>query len=54
MIGFFDIAQLTRFDRNTLSFTVPWSLFTEMEASVEGSFLELADWQKLKARQGDA
>lgn len=54
VIGFFDIAQRTRVDRNTLSFTVPWSLFAEMEASVEGSFLELSDWQKLRARQGDA
>jgi hypothetical protein len=53
VIGFFDIAQRTRVDRNTLSFTVPWSLFAEMEASVEGSFLELSDWQKLRARQGD-
>jgi len=53
VIGFFDIAQRSRVDRNTLSFTVPWSLFAEMEASVEGSFLELGDWQKLKARQGE-
>jgi uncharacterized protein (DUF169 family) len=52
VIGFFDIAQRMRVDRETLSFTVPWSLFSEMEGNVEGSFLELEDWAKIRERQG--
>ena len=52
IIGFFDIAQRKRVDRETLSFTVPWSLFSEMEGNVEGSFLELEDWAKIRERQG--
>jgi uncharacterized protein (DUF169 family) len=54
VIGFFDIAQRLRIDRELLSFTAPYSLFLEMEASVEGSFLEMEDWRELQARQGRA
>jgi uncharacterized protein (DUF169 family) len=53
VIGFFDIAQRLRIARDMLSFTAPWSLFLEMEANVDGSFLELEDWQKLRERQAD-
>jgi uncharacterized protein (DUF169 family) len=52
IIGFFDIAQRKRVDRDVLSFTVPWALFLEMEGNVEGSFLELEDWAKVRERQG--
>jgi uncharacterized protein (DUF169 family) len=51
VIGFFDIAQRIRVDRELLSFTVPYSMFLEMEANVEGSFLEMGDWRELQARQ---
>jgi uncharacterized protein (DUF169 family) len=51
VVGFFDIAQRHRVPRDTLSYTMPWSLFLQMEADVEGSFLELEDWQKLRERQ---
>lgn len=51
VVGFFDIAQRHRVPRDTLSYTVPWKLFLQMEADVEGSFLELGDWQRLRERQ---
>lgn len=35
-----------------LTFTVPLSMFDEMEASVEGSFLERPTWQALASRKG--
>ena len=52
VIGFFDIAQRGRIGRDLLSFTAPHALFLEMESNVAGSFLELEDWQELRARQG--
>jgi uncharacterized protein (DUF169 family) len=51
VIGFFDIAQRKRVSRETLSLTVPWKLFLQMEADVPGSFLELTDWRGLRERQ---
>ncbi len=51
VVGFFDIAQRHRVPRDILSYTLPWRLFVQMEADVEGSFLELEDWQKLRQRQ---
>jgi uncharacterized protein (DUF169 family) len=53
VIGFFDIAQRPKVDRDMLSFTAPWSLYVEMEANVSGSFLEMEDWRKLQERQGE-
>lgn len=53
VIGFFDISQRMRVERETLSFTVPFELLLEMESNVEGSFLEMEDWLKLKERQGN-
>jgi uncharacterized protein (DUF169 family) len=51
IIGFLDIAQRNKVDRETLSFTVPYKMFQEMEANVEGSFLEMEDWRRLQERQ---
>ncbi len=51
VIGFFDISQRSVIDREILTFTVPFRMFQEMEAGVEGSFLEMHDWQKLQERQ---
>jgi hypothetical protein len=51
VIGFFDISKRSAVDRETLTFTVPFGMFQEMEASVEGSFLETHAWQKLQERQ---
>ncbi len=50
VIGFFDISQRMAVDRETLSFTVPYKMFQEMEASVPGSFLETHAWQKIQER----
>jgi uncharacterized protein (DUF169 family) len=50
IIGFFDISQRHRIDRDVLSFTVPWALFEEMEGNVEGSFLETEAWGKIRGR----
>jgi uncharacterized protein (DUF169 family) len=52
VIGFFDISQRHRVDREVLTFTVPWKLLLEMERNVEGSFLQMEDWLKLRERQG--
>jgi uncharacterized protein (DUF169 family) len=51
VIGFFDISQRIHVDRETLSFTVPYKMFKEMEANIEGSFLETHAWRKLQDRQ---
>ncbi len=51
VIGFFDISQRKAVDRETLTFTVPYKMFQEMEANVAGSFLEMHVWQKLQERQ---
>lgn len=51
VIGFFDISQRKAVDKDTLTFTVPYKMFQEMEASVEGSFLETSTWRKLQERQ---
>ncbi|MBD3337872.1 MAG: hypothetical protein GF353_02110, partial [Candidatus Lokiarchaeota archaeon] len=51
VIGFFDISQRPIVDREILTFTVPFKMFREMDANVEGSFLETHAWQKLQERQ---
>lgn len=51
VIGFFDISQRSAVDRETLTFTVPYRLFQEMEDNVEGSFLTKHIWKKLQERQ---
>jgi uncharacterized protein (DUF169 family) len=50
VIGFFDISQRRKIDRELLSFTMPYSLYLQMEASVDDSFLSTATWQKLRER----
>ncbi len=51
IIGFFDISQRSIVDRETLTFTVPYKLFVEMESNVESSFLTTYAWKKLQERQ---
>lgn len=51
VIGFFDISQRSHVDKGTLTFTVPYKLFQELEANVAGSFLETPAWRKLQERQ---
>jgi uncharacterized protein (DUF169 family) len=50
VIGFFDISQRHRVDRDTLSFTVPWALYEEMRENVAGSFLETEAWRAVRGR----
>jgi uncharacterized protein (DUF169 family) len=51
VIGLFDISKRSIVDREILTLTVPFSMFQDMEDSVEGSFLEMHDWRKLQDRQ---
>jgi uncharacterized protein (DUF169 family) len=51
VIGFFDISKRSIVDREILTFTVPFRMFQEMEAGVEGSFLRMHVWRKLQDRQ---
>ena len=51
IIGFFDISQRELLDREILTFTIPYRLYQEMEASVKGSLLETNFWHKLQERQ---
>lgn len=50
VIGMFDISARKHVDRDILSFTVPYKMFLEMEANVEGSFLQEHEWLKVKER----
>ncbi|WP_052304310.1 DUF169 domain-containing protein [Desulfosporosinus orientis] len=51
VIGFFDISQRKKVDREIISFTVPYKMFQEMESSVDGSFLDTHAWVQLQERQ---
>jgi uncharacterized protein (DUF169 family) len=50
IIGFFDISARKFIDKNLLSFSVPFKMFEEMEANVEGSFLEREQWLEINKR----
>jgi hypothetical protein len=51
LVGMIDISARKNvratLGENALSFTAPWPLFQEMEANVEGSFLQRETWQAL-------
>jgi uncharacterized protein (DUF169 family) len=51
VIGFFDISKRSIVDKEILTFTVPFTMFQDMEAGVEESFLKLHAWRKLQERQ---
>lgn len=51
VLGFFDIAQRKLVDREILTFTVPYQMYREMEANVDGSFLDMHVWRKIQERQ---
>jgi hypothetical protein len=34
---------------DVMSFAVPYALYTEMEANVDGSFIQRHTWQQLRA-----
>lgn len=50
IIGFFDISARKFIDKNLLSFTIPYKMYEEMSANVEGSFLERGQWLELNGR----
>jgi uncharacterized protein (DUF169 family) len=50
VIGFFDISQRSRIEKEFLSYTMPYSLYLEMESSVDDSFLGTTIWDKLRKR----
>ena len=49
-IGLVDISVRTKFDKDILSFTIPYKMFLEMESNVQGSFLEKSEWLKVLER----
>jgi uncharacterized protein (DUF169 family) len=51
VIGFFDISKRSIVDREILTFTVPFSMYKEMEENVESSFLKMHVWKKIQNRQ---
>jgi uncharacterized protein (DUF169 family) len=50
MLGMTDISARPHVPADTLSFTVPWPMFLEMEGNVRGSFFDREAWQKVKPR----
>ncbi len=50
VIGFFDISQRGKIAKELLSFTMPYSMYLEMESSVDDSFLGTTTWEKLRKR----
>lgn len=50
VIGMIDVSARPYIDPDLLSFTVPFSMFQEMEADVPGSFLEKESWKKVRER----
>jgi len=53
VVGVTDISARPMVDPNVLSFTVPFSMFEEMEANAAGSFLEKEAWKKVRSRIAD-
>ncbi len=51
VLGFFDISQRHRVDRELLSLTIPYRLFVEMESATDESFLQTEAWKRLQGRQ---
>jgi len=52
VVGMTDITARPFIDADLLAFSVPYSMFREMEENVPGSFLEKPDWQKVAGRIG--
>jgi len=52
IIGFFDISQRHKIPKEILSFTVPYSMYRDMEDSVDESCLTTEAWEKIAGRFG--
>jgi len=50
VLGFFDISQRGKIAKELLSYTMPYSLYLEMESGVDESFLRQDIWKKLRDR----
>lgn len=50
VVGMTDISARPYIDSDLLSFSVPYSMFREMEENVPGSFLDKHAWQKVAQR----
>ena len=50
VIGLTDITIRKMFDKDILSFSVPYKMYLEMEANVEGSFLKEHGWENILKR----
>ncbi|MGL5269397.1 MAG: DUF169 domain-containing protein [Selenomonadaceae bacterium] len=52
VIGLTDITVCKLFDKDILSFTVPYKMYLEMEGYVEDSFLKGREWPDILSRNG--
>ncbi|BAF58731.1 MAG: DUF169 domain-containing protein [Pelotomaculum sp.] len=50
VVGLIDISARKYVEKDILSFTVPYKMFLEMESNVEGSFLEMEEWRRVRER----
>lgn len=50
VVGLIDITIRPLVDADILSFTVPYSMFKEMEENIDGSFIEKHLWHKIRKR----
>ena len=50
VVGMTDVSARPFVPADILTFTVPYALFQEMEANVEGSFLDKKAWEKVRER----
>ena len=50
VVGMIDISARPFIDADLLSFSLPFSMFREMEANVAGSFLDKHSWKKIADR----
>ena len=50
VIGFFDVSQRGKLERDLLSYTVPLRMFQELEAGLDDSFVRTPMWEQLRER----
>ena len=50
VIGMTDVSARPHIDADLLSFSMPYSMYQEMEANIPGSFLDKSEWKKVAKR----
>jgi hypothetical protein len=45
-----DVSARPHIDADLLSFSMPYSMYQEMEANIPGSFLDKSEWKKVAKR----